>query len=386
MLDFLSSLPFTLGELDMTAGSFQTWLSQETGRRQDLDILNKPQILLGAGSVLAQDFVSHMLSRGRVIALVDNVKAGQSLNGVPYIGDTALKEVLDRESEAIGILCCGSENAINHFRQVWGTRPHPLAGYFEVISRLPDIGVAGYWLSFLPKFSEPALIHGLHEKAKDAFNDRLSRQTLDAIMLYRLTWDDRFIAAIARPEKAIYFEPDVMPLTDREVFVDGGAYDGDTVRAFLSQAKGRYNHIHAFEIDPVNANTFTGKMQDIDRVTLHRTGLWHETAEMGLEHRSDNGSRISHHSAITVPLNAMDNMDLGDVSLIKLDIEGAENQALQGARTLIQTHKPKLAICAYHKADDFSTIIYTINDLRDDYRLALRHYSPILFDSVIYAL
>jgi len=205
-------------------------------------------------------------------------------------------------------------------------------------------------------------------------------------MLYRLTWDIRHIAHIAKPEKAIYFEPDVMPLTDHEILVDGGAYDGDTIRDFISKTGGRYDHAHAFEIDPVNADLFTGKMQHAQRVSLHRVGLWNASAEMGIEQRIDNGSRVSQNATVTVPLDAMDNMDLGKVSLIKLDIEGAENQALQGAQNLIAKHKPKLAICAYHKADDFLTILDTLSDLRDDYRLTLRHYSPIIFDSVIYAI
>jgi FkbM family methyltransferase len=375
--------PFDLGNLDLTSRAFQAWLAEERSRKLALDILHNPLILIGAGSYLALDFVAYIMAKGSVVALVDNARAGQTLSDIPYIGDAALSDLLAVNPEAIGILCCGSENAINHFTRLWGERPQPLLSYFEVISFLPEAATANYW--FVPAFSDPDQIVALHAKASRVFSDTLSRQTLDAIMLYRLTWDIRHITHIAKPEKAIYFEPDVMPLTDHEILVDGGAYDGDTVRDFIAKTGGNYQHAHAFEIDPVNADLFTGKMQGADRVSLHRVGLWNASAEMGIEQRSDNGSRISQNATVSVPLDAMDNMDLGKVSLIKLDIEGAENQALQGAQKLIANHKPRLAICAYHKPNDFQTILDTLSDLRDDYRLTLRHYSPIIFDSVIYA-
>ncbi|CAL4867455.1 hypothetical protein MMA231_01710 [Asticcacaulis sp. MM231] len=381
----VSPLPsFEPGKLDLTSTAFRAWLAEERARKLSLDVAHKPLILIGAGSYLARDFVADVVAKGRVVALVDNVRAGQTFEGIPYIGDAALGNLLTRTPDAIGLLCCGSENAINHFTKAWGHRPQPLLSYFEVISLLPDIASHNYW--FVPAFSDPEQIAAIHEKAGKVFSDALSLQTLDALMLYRLTWDIRHIARIAKPEKAIYFEPDVMPMTNHERLVDGGAYDGDTVRDFITKTGGHYDHIHAFEIDPVNADAFAFKTQDIKHLDLHRVGLWNQRAEMGIEQRIDNGSRVSQNAKVTVPLDAMDNMDLGAVSLIKLDIEGAENQALEGGRKLIETHRPKLAVCAYHKADDFLTILDTLLSLRDDYRLTLRHYSPILFDSVIFAL
>jgi len=378
-------LPVPLGNVDFTDTQVQAWLGAYMERKAARDVLNRPLILLGAGSVAAQSFVSYAVTKGKVIALVDNARAGQDFHGIPYVSDTALPVLLARVPDAIGILCCGSESAIAYFTSVWGQRPQPLMSYFDVLSQLPA-EATGPRLSFLRSFSDGDQIISLHEKAKTVFTDRLSRQTLDAIMLYRLTWDSRYIAAIARPEKAIYFEPGTMPLTDHEILVDGGAYDGDTVRDFNARTGGKYDHIHAFEIDPANTDAFTFKTQEMENVTLHSIGLWNEKTEMGIECHQDNGSHINKTSAIRVPFDALDNMDLGAVSLIKLDVEGAENQALQGAQKLIATRKPKLAICAYHKPDDFQTILDMLSELRDDYRLTLRHYSPILFDSVIYAL
>ena len=377
---------FELGQLDLSDGAVQSRLDDIRAQKLALNVLNRPLVLVGAGSLLAQEFVSHMISLGHVIALVDNARAGQIYMDVPFIGDSAVSDVLAKAPHAIGVLCCASENAIAHFTRVWGERPHPLISYFEVVTLLPDANAAGRHLGFLPEFSDVAQICALHEKAKGIFADILSRRTLDALMLYRLTWDMTFIAQINKPEKAIYFEPDVMPLGDHEILVDGGAYDGDTARDFVSKTGGRYDHIHSFEIDPQNADWFATKTASIERLSLHRIGLWNEQAEIGIDQRIESSSRVNHQSQLKVPLDAMDNMDLGPVSLIKLDIEGAEVQALNGARKLIQAHKPKLAICTYHRPNDFDTIPATLCDIRDDFTLRLRHYSPILFDSVIYAV
>ncbi len=379
-------LPFPLGEVDFQSPGFKTWLREANDRRRSLTQSKRPRILLGAGSVLAQEFVHHELAQGHVIALVDNARAGQNVDGVPVIGDAGLTELLDKTPDAIGIFCCGSEGAIAHFTRVWGARPQPLLGYFEVIRDWPEDAFPGHRLAFLPSFSDEAGIYAAHASARRYLNDSISLRTLDAVMLYRLTWDAGFIGKVAKPEKAIYFEPDVMPLGGHEVLVDGGAFDGDTVRDFAAKTGGKYKHIHAFELDPANSAAFMAKTAGIADVTLHQVGLWNEPAELGLEHRPDNGSRVSDTAEVRVPLNALDNMDVGEVSLIKLDVEGAEVQALNGARRLISGLKPKLAISAYHRFDDFVTLFETVRDIRDDYRFTLRHYSPIIYDSVIYAL
>ena len=377
-------LPFRLGELDLSAPAFETWLNDTRQRQQSANLLTRPTILIGASAILAQDFVAYTLSEGHVIALLDNARAGQSQNGIAIIGDPDLAQLLDRHPDAVGVLCCGSENAINHFRKLWGARPQPLLSYFELIPLWPDSASAGHRLANLPGFSTLDSVRAAHQSARRVLHDPLSLQTLDALMLYRLTWDVNHLIPVARPEKAIYFEPDVMPLHDHEVLIDGGAFDGDTVRDFVAKTHSRYDHIHAFELDPANADAFRAKTAGIANVTLHSLGLWDGPAQLGIEHRPDNGSRVSERNEHLVQLDALDNIDVGAPTLIKFDVEGAEIEALTGARRLIQTHRPRMAVCAYHKPDDFVTLIDKIQALRPDYSFALRHYSPILYDSVLF--
>jgi FkbM family methyltransferase len=375
---------FEPGQIDFGSSAFAEAIDVWRERKRALNLPSRPLILVGAGSVLAAPFVDGCLKRCNVIALLDNAKAGTESSGVPVIGDGQLRDVLRANPQAIGVLCCGSERALDHFRANWpaGT---PLLFYFEVLALWPDVAEAGPSLDFISAFQDLGSVRAAYDSARRHLHDPVSLKTLDAVLLYRLTWAPEVLDGIRKPEKAIYFEPDVMPLHDQEVLVDGGAYDGDTVRDFAAKTHDRYSHIHAFELDPAVAAAFAAKTAHMDRVALHSVGLWSGPATLKLQQRTDNGGRISDAGEAKVDLVALDDIDVGVPTVIKLDVEGAEVNALAGAAATIRRDRPKLAICAYHKHDDLVTLFEAIGSIRDDYRFSLRHYSPLVYDTVIYA-
>ena len=73
-------------------------------------------------------------------------------------------------------------------------------------------------------------------------------------------------------------------------------------------------------------------------------------------------------------------------TFVKMDIEGAEMDALQGMQRMIAQYKPKLAVCVYHKPEDLWEIPLYIHKLVPGYRLILRQHSPLMDnDTVLYA-
>ena len=74
------------------------------------------------------------------------------------------------------------------------------------------------------------------------------------------------------------------------------------------------------------------------------------------------------------------------VTFIKFDIEGAELEALKGAKGIISSYRPKLAICLYHKKEDYWQIPYYVKELVPEYKLYIRHYSNYSSETVLYAI
>jgi hypothetical protein len=90
---------------------------------------------------------------------------------------------------------------------------------------------------------------------------------------------------------------------------------------------------------------------------------------------------------IRIEVDSIDHVTQGEkVSFIKMDIEGAELEALRGAQNTIRQHKPKLAVCVYHMQEDLVTIPQYILSLREDYKLYLRHYGNSCTETVLYAI
>ena len=74
------------------------------------------------------------------------------------------------------------------------------------------------------------------------------------------------------------------------------------------------------------------------------------------------------------------------MTFIKMDIEGAELEALKGSREIIQRYRPRLAISAYHKKEDLVELPLYIKELVPEYKLYIRHYSNAGVETVLYAV
>lgn len=99
------------------------------------------------------------------------------------------------------------------------------------------------------------------------------------------------------------------------------------------------------------------------------------------------GGNINKDGEEYIEVDSIDNL-LSDipVTFIKMDIEGAEMEALKGAEKVIRVYKPKLAVCIYHRYEDLYEIPMYIKSLVPEYRLFVRHYSDSPSETVLYAV
>ena len=230
------------------------------------------------------------------------------------------------------------------------------------------------------------------EKLSKEFSDEISRNTLEGLLNYRLTRNQKYIEKIVCKE-ASYFDKQLMDekIEKRivnEWFIDGGSFDGDTVKLFIEKyGKDRILHIAGFEIDSQNCERFKANHYGNHIVKLYERGLWNRSGEFfclggeGMSAQLDGNSDLKKCETI-----ALDDLDLGSIGFIKMDLEGAEREALQGARNVIQKYKPILAVCAYHLQDDLLELIKIIKSMDAGYKLYLRHYMESSGDTIIYAI
>lgn len=192
-----------------------------------------------------------------------------------------------------------------------------------------------------------------------------------------------------------YFEPDIIQLKDREIFVDGGSFDGNTFRELKRLAGNMEPMILAFEPDDSNYE-ICEKLAEKDgfrNVKLFKAGLWSRKASLSFAGNVMQGAHVTDETPdngdMTVHCVALDDVaeELGiSPTFIKLDVEGSELEALKGAEKILKRDKPKLAICVYHKPEDIITIPAYIKAVRPDYKLYIRHYSNWVVETVLYAV
>ena len=223
-----------------------------------------------------------------------------------------------------------------------------------------------------------------YECAYDSFEDDNSKQ----ILMWRLNCYLTSCPVKLRSPPPQYFDPEIMTLTDKEIFVDGGMYTGDTAELFFQSTNGKYIHYYGFEPDDEIYRIANENLSKVQNKTLNNKGLWSKQESLGFLYGQRGASKVYIESGRFAEVISLDGFfsDKEPPTFIKMDIEGAELEAVKGSLGIIQQYKPKLAICVYHKPEDIYTLPQQIKRVRPDYKLYLRHYSNTLAETVLYGI
>jgi len=229
-------------------------------------------------------------------------------------------------------------------------------------------------------------------EAYESLADELSKRVFVNVLNCKLSGDTRLIAQVRSYGQ--YFDPEAVKLSGTEVFVDIGAYTGDTIEAFLRQAGGRYGRIVALEPDSVNFEKLRKYISDrgIKRADVIKKGAWNEKAVLSFADEMTGSSGVSESDLAAgnikkIEVDSMDNILQGErVTFIKMDIEGSERRAIEGAKETIKKWRPKIAAGIYHRREDIYDILLLIKSYAPDYRFYVRNYSDTNADTVLYAV
>ena len=187
-----------------------------------------------------------------------------------------------------------------------------------------------------------------------------------------------------------------------EIIVDAGAHKGETVKTLINIFPTSIKRIYLFEPAPKTMIELKRAIADTEYdIIPYQYGLskesgqaeffynptWPGTSHLLVNHEKDSSKELANDISIIVETRKLDDIIPEDekVTFIKMDIEGAEYDALKGAKETIQRCKPRLAICIYHNAKDYIRIPMLIKQLVPEYKLYIRHHSIGRDETVCYA-
>lgn len=221
--------------------------------------------------------------------------------------------------------------------------------------------------------------------------DEHSADIFHKLVDYRRTNDRKLIEACYETTHKQYFPgTDILKNGEEEVFIDAGGFDGLTTVDFAQWTDNRYKKSIVLEADDEMFNICSEMMRikKLDRVEVIKKAVYSYSTILAFDdsdYLSGSGT-INGAGKKRVESISIDELaEREKITYIKMDIEGAEMDALKGAEKTIERDRPKLAISIYHKDDDLWEIPYYLMKKYSFYRYYIRHYTPYTTETVLYA-
>lgn len=190
-----------------------------------------------------------------------------------------------------------------------------------------------------------------------------------------------------------YSYKNLFQVNQNDIVIDCGGATGDTALWFASMGASK---IYSFEFIKSSIEMITEHLKlnpgFVDKIEIVKAPVWSVSGEELSYIDKGNASQVAKkgvypNSIITQSIDdLMASKNDDHVDLIKMDIEGAEIPALEGAKETIKKYKPKLAISVYHKSDDLLKIPEYIKSLNPDYKFYFECYTNVGWEAVLYAI
>ncbi len=243
----------------------------------------------------------------------------------------------------------------------------------EIASRhilvAPDVPVAGDGLFTYGYCLENA---GKIQAVYDMLDDEISKKTYADVINFKISGKIKYLNDCTSPREEVYEK--LIPLSENDVFVDMGAYRGDTAEEFISACGGKYDHIYAFEPNPKNFRRLSKNFSENERITLINAAAGSEKGTVSI---SVGEGRMAHSSpsgkTVDIPVAAADEVVPEQATIIKIDVEGDEKQALLGAKKQI-AGGAKILCSLYHRNEDIFELPLLIKEIAPDLKLHIRHH------------
>ena len=346
----------------------------------------KPLVIFGAGN-LGRKIGKFLISRGeRVIAFADNNEKlwGGELFGIPLRAPKDFSK--DEFDEAVWLVAIWSpgHSFRDTKRQLQSYGAVQIFHAAAVMQLYPDNLLPHYHFQ-TPEFylRHRSQLNQVYELLAD---DESKTQFL-AHLNCRINLE---FEGLPVPDKENqYFPSDIIALTDEEVFMDAGAFNGDTLMEFSKRTGNTFSKYLALEPDPKNYQELIKVASSFKpgKVEVFPYAVGNENTVLKFDATGGPGASISESGILEVECKRADDFIINyKPTYLKFDIEGAELNALKGCKNIISTYHPKLAVCLYHLPEDLWQICLYLRDNFPFYRFFVRTHSDDGFELVLYAI
>lgn len=220
------------------------------------------------------------------------------------------------------------------------------------------------------------------DRVQNILNDELSKECFVNKINYILTKKKEYIAPNTKARE--YFPTDIMTFS-QEKFIDAGAFHGEDTLALMDIAA--CIKAYCVEPDTFNYNCLKENTKKYQNIDIINAAVWSKSEELSFAASGTMGSTVNKGGTVKVKGISLDE-EIGsnnNITFIKMDVEGAELEALEGAKDIIRKDKPKLAICVYHTMEHHWQIPLLIHNLCPEYKIYMRQHDQTGIETVCYA-
>ena len=328
---------------------------------------NRPKYVLGTN-----EFAKSIAENVEIDGFIDDFTNESTFMNKPII---KLEKLLDNSIVAIAVVYGRPLTAIKRVKEF----NIEYIDYFSLLrySQLPlkkILFLDGFENDFYSNLNKYQSIYNI-------LADEESKVQFSNLINFRLSYDLKFMNTFKNIQDKQYFE-DFLYFYNELIFADVGGFDGLTTLTFIKNYP-NYKSIYFFEPEESNLLRAKNILKDYKNIFYYKIGL-SDRKEVVKFSSEGSSSNINECGNIIIETDILDNIVKEPLSYIKMDVEGWESKVIEGAKNTIKEYKPTLAVCVYHKYNDFWAIPEQILSIRDDYKIFLRHYTEGITETVMY--
>lgn len=282
------------------------------------------------------------------------------------------KEIYEHIREKLKMVPVDTQESISKFLDnfsFWGSF-HPTENDFSTLERLSE---------FLKENSEK------FEKMYQSLEDYRSKKIFYAILNNWYNYDFINLEQVMEKCFSHYFDLDIIPSCQEEVFVDLGAFNGDTVEDFIKIYGDNYKKIYAYEMTEQSMRELKERVKNYPRIIYEQKAVSDEVGmgSIKIHEISTSSNQLELEEIGEIEVTSLDDDINEKITMIKMDIEGSELKALKGAENHIIKDKPKLLLSVYHGYEELLTLWEYLEKLDLSYHYYLRYYGGPIFPTEI---